>query len=389
MKRLVLLLLAMSAGCFGPDDIFIVDGRVTSPEPAEQVVRLLRGKPDQQGTGICGELKPFKDAITNADGGFVFEVFRAQAQSLTGFTTNFCFRVEAQFASGSRATTVVPQLFGPQTLPDLPDWRPLMQLDAGVVAFAPLSPLPEVEGFEGTQLTHRLEARTADGGLAWRADDRVMAFGERTPQRVPLRFDEAVLAEDEAVTVRLRARLTAPVDEAPGGPGPGPGEPRRSFAPVVEAEAGEALVVAGRAAPPSRGLSCAPLPAPCALTDGELTPVELGEGVTTVVLDLPTPLAVRWVVLRGLETTAGILAVQLGTADGGVAPFVQQVLPQSLWLPVTEVVHVPLPDGGVLGLGEPEPIFVAVPLPAGEPAWRVQVSVPGGVRRLAEVSVLE
>lgn len=384
MKRLGLVLLGTLAACFSPDDLLIVDGRVASPEPAGQVVRLLRGRP--AGGAACGDYRSFKETVTDADGGFSFEVFRAQAQALVEGLEDRCFRAEVDFSSGARASTVVLRLFGPETLPVLPDWRPAMSLDAGSLFFTPVAPLPAEEALDGEQVTHRLEARTVDGGLAWRQDDRVLVVaGREEPRavRVPLTFDEALLVEDEALTLRLRGRVVGMFEaEGPFGGG-------RGFANPVEVEASEAIAVAARAAPPTRGLPCADYGSPCALTDGALAPQEPERSGNALVLELPTPLAARWLVLRGLETESPLLGVQLTGVDGGAVLQSQYLAPESLWDPVDAPRDVPLPDGGVRRAGEERLRFVAIPLDAGAPVTRVRVSEPVGLRRAAELSVLE
>jgi hypothetical protein len=385
MKRFALVLAASLAACFSPDDILIVDGTVASPEPAGQRVRLLRGKPDERNL-LCGGFAPFKEAVTDADGGYSFEVFRAQAQGLTEGVGDRCFRAEVEFASGARSSTTVQRLIGPVSLPPLLDWRPGLQLDAGLVTFAPVAPLTDGSSPEGDQVTHRLEARTADGGLAWRQDDRVLLVtGAEAPRpsRVPLTFDDAALVEDEALTLRLRARVVfVQSGEVLFGGALG-------FAAPVEVEAAEAVLVAGRSAPPTRGLPCPGYGSPCALTDGALEPREPVGPSAALSLDFPTPLVPRWLVVRGLETESPLLGVQLTGVDGGAVLQSQYLAPESLWDPVDAPRDVPLPDGGVLRWGEARLRFLAIPLDAGVPVAGVRVSEPVGLRRAAELSVLE
>jgi hypothetical protein len=334
----------------------------------------------------CGDYRPFKESLTDADGGYAFEVFRAQAQGLTEGVGDRCFRAEVEFRSGSRASTVLPRLYGPETLPGLPDWQPAMTLDAGVLAFTPVAPLPAEETLDGEQLTHRLEARTADGGLAWAQDDRLLRVaGLEAPraERVPLTFDDAVLVEDEAVTVRLRARVVGVVEaEGPFGGGRGFGSP-------VEVDGAGTLSLPARAAPPTRGLPCVGFGAPCALTDGALEPREPAGQVTALALDFPTPLVPRWLVVRGLEVDSPLLGVQLLALDGGVAAQAQYLAAESLWDPVAAPRDEPLPDGGVLRQGEARLRFLAIPLDAGVPVGGVRVTEPVGLRRAAELSVVE
>lgn len=389
MRRALLAVVAAAcAGCPSPDDIFVLKGSVVSDTPEGQRVRLLRGKQSEgrAGTAPCDGLRDFKEAVTDAEGRFGFDVFRAQAQSLNDFGSGFCFLVEAGFTSGARATVELPLLFGPVDLPELPDWRSELALDDDAVRFTPVLPLPAEETFAGPQVTHRLEGRLADGSLAWQADDRLFDFAQQALTRATLRFDPAVLVEDEPVTLRLRARVDLPVEGGGGGPFGG-----GAFVLGYEAEAPEALALPARSSPASRGLPCPPLLEPCPFTDGSFEVLEPVGALTGVSVELPVPATPRWLVVRALETSAPLVGVVGGLSDGGVTAPMQHVLPVSAWAPgfgggggVIE-----LPDGGLLPVPGSVAAWTALPLAFDEPVTSVRLSVPLGVDRLAEVSLVE
>ena len=203
MRRALLVIPLVLSACFNPDDILPVHGSLTSPDPvAGQVVRLLRD-PAGARESNCTEAKPFKETTTDEAGKFSFDVFRAQATRLSGMGT-FCFRVETTFPSGAYAFSEILGLFGEETLPPFPDWRAQPTRADGALRFEPMAPLPETgETFEGDQLVHRSEWLTEDGGLAWAADDRVLAVDPDAPLR-PTRqsmlMDELALEADIVIS---------------------------------------------------------------------------------------------------------------------------------------------------------------------------------------------
>lgn len=386
MKRSLLLVMVL-AGCFNPDDIFPVHGQVTSLDPVEgQVVRLLRDPAPAIGPS-CTDARPFKETQVDAEGNFTFDVFRAQAMKLTGGAP-FCFRVETTFASGSVVSTELLALSGEESLPPFPDWRAQPRRVDGVLLFEPVRPLPEVESFETDQLAHRAEWRTADGGLAWAADDLVTGFDADTmalvPLRRPLGFTDAAL-EDFSGTVVLHARTTiVAAEETAFG--------NRS-AHTLELQSGQTLPLAGQRTPFSRGLSCPPQADPCPLTDGALTPVDAGNSLgtnTVLTFTLPAPALLSELVLRGVETDALLMGVQLLDADGGTLWLVQHELPTSLWnAGLPSFVLRPSRDGGVEFSPRSAPHFISVPLDAGVPVSEVRVGFAGGVESLSELSLFE
>ncbi len=382
MRRALLILPLVLGGCFNPDDILPVHGSLTSPDPVEgQVVRLLRD-PAGAREASCTEAKPFKETTADEAGNFSFDVFRAQAIKLTGQGV-FCFRVETTFASGSTVFTDIVGLSGEVTLPPFPDWRAAPSRVDGVLRFEPFAPLPEVESFEGDQLVHRAEWVTADGGLAWLVDDRVMALNpvtnEVAPTRQPMAFDDFAL-EDFSGAVALNARFTV-TEENEG--------PFGSNITTIEARSGQTLQVAGTRTPFSRGIPCPPVGTPCFLTDGDLSPVDAG-GAQGVALAFATPTSVSAVVIRGAETETSLMGLQLVDADGGTLPIVQKLLPTSLWnAGVPNFTLRPLPDGGLEFGPRADARFVTITFDAGVALREVRIGFVNGVERAAEISLFE
>jgi hypothetical protein len=111
--------------------------------------------------------------------------------------------------------------------------------------------------------------------------------------------------------------------------------------------------------------------------------------LTRLSLELPAPGAPRWLVLRGLETPAPLVAVELGFEDGGASTPLQHALPVSLWGIAEGGGLIALPDGGVL----PGPADVAswsvVRLPDAADVARVTLSAPLGIGGLGELSLVE
>ncbi|MFZ5446287.1 MAG: hypothetical protein ACOZQL_40240 [Myxococcota bacterium] len=387
----VLGVAALVTGCLNPDDILPVHGAVASIDGvAGHTVTLSREAPT--GFAPCGApaagKPPFKQATTDADGGFVFELFRAQTQSLVT-QGPYCFRFEVAFPSGSRAWSDTQGIYEPTTLPLLRDWRPNAEVgDGGVLRFEPPIPLPDesavLDGSVVNTVAHQVTVLTGDGGVVWQEDDlrEPLDFGPRPGMvvrtRVPLMLDEVRL-EDFAGTASLRAELveSETLDDLPSWP--------VSSYVSSSLAAGQRLSVAGQRAPVSRGLPC-DLGAPCPLTDGDLSVVELQQrDLVTLTLTTPTPLST--VVLRGLGTSAPVVAVSLLREDGGVS-LVGAQLPTSQVF--TAKTSGQLPDGG-FDATFGSSLYAVVPLgDAGvEPVRQVTLQFPGGLVRAAEVSLFE
>ena len=117
---------------------------------------------------------------------------------------------------------------------------------------------------------HRSEWITADGGVAWAADDRVLALDpvniSVSPARQPMAMEDPAL-EDFAGSVRFNARLTKPGEDS---------GPFGTSASTIEVRSGQTLPLAGARTPLSRGMACAGFGNPCPLTDGDLTPIDAG-----------------------------------------------------------------------------------------------------------------
>lgn len=377
------LWLLLLPACFNPDDILVVSGSLSSPDPvAGQVVRLLRDPLANNGPG-CAEAKLFKETTADEAGNFSFDVFRAQAMKLTGGGF-FCFRVETSFPSGSTVFSDLQALTGADKLPPFPDWRAHPTRVDGVLRFEPLAPLPAEELlFEGDQLVHRAEWISEDGGLAWVMDDRVMAFltgaGGIAPVRVPMVLDDYAL-EDFSGTVSLRGQLTI-MEEGTG--------PFGSGATTLEARSGDTLQLTGGRVPLSRGLDCPGRGTPCPLTDGALTAVDAGMALP-IVFTLAAPASLSAVVVRGAETDATLMAVQLIGVDGGSLPLVQHFFPTSLWNANAPVqTRRPQRDGGFEFAPAVEPRFASITFDAGVPIREVRVGFASALERLSELSIFE
>lgn len=371
------------ASCFNPDDILPVHGALTSIDPLSgQTVRLLRD-PIAVTSSDCSEAKPFKETAVGEAGNYSFDVFRAQAVKLSGQGI-FCFRVETTFPSGSTVFSDILGLDSDTLLPAFPDWRANPQRTDGVLHFEPVAPLPTEETLAGSQLTHRAEWFTEDGGLAWRADDRVSgidAMNALTVTRVPMPLDDYAL-EDFSGRVSLRAKVTTIEAEV----GPFGGQVN-----TIEARSGQTLRLVGARVPISRGLACPSLGSPCPLTDGDLTSVDAGDNAFfKVTLTLATPVPLSAVVVRGAQTDALFMGVQLVSADGGVLPLVQKVLLPSMWNSGSpSFVRGPAGDGGFDFQPQSEQRFFTVALDAGVPISEVTVGFAGSVGRISEVSLFE
>ena len=373
---LPLLCMCMS-GCFNPDDIFPLHGSLTSPDPVVgEPVRLLRDALID-GRSRCDEATAFKEIAADEAGNFSFDVFRAQAQRLTGFG-QFCFRAETSFPSQSSAFSDL-RLDAEITLLPFPDWRAQPHREDGVVRFEPMAPLPAEETLEGDQLVHRGEFVTDDGGTAWVMDDRFISPETGMLVRLPMSLDDFAL-EDFSGAVHLEAQQSAvSADLGPFG----------GSASNLEARSGETLALVGNRVPVSRGLPCPGLGSPCPLTDGDLTSADPGIA-QSLTLTLATPVPLSAVVVRGAETDALLVGVLLKDADGGALPLVQFVLPTSTWNGGTPAfMRRPRRDGGFDLQQQFTQRYFVINLDAGVPISSVTVGFPGGVSSIAELSLFE
>jgi hypothetical protein len=379
MRALALVSLVVLGGCFNPDDIFPLKGTVESVAPVEgQVVRLLRST-TAGNFGPCtgSDAKPFKETVAAADGRYSFDVFRAQAQSLTNFSSS-CFRVEATFASGSQAWSAFT-LSGETEVAPLRDWRAHPRVEADVLVLDPPFPYPMAAMDPSEQVTTldlRGQLFTADGGLVWQVDDQLIPLDGGAAERVPMPLEGYAL-EDFASSVKATAFIN---------------EPRMSgvlsFGDSVFSTtlvAGEPLVLQGTKTPVSRGAACSSVTTPCPLTDGELTVVEVDfrEALT---IDWGEDKPVSALVLRGVETGLPGLQVTFTQVDGGAGFNGFFVLPVSARQQVPEVVR--LPDGG-FDFPTAGSFYSVLAIDGGAPSSKVTLRFPAGVTRAAEISVFE
>ncbi|HEY1087880.1 MAG TPA: hypothetical protein VGE37_09305, partial [Archangium sp.] len=374
--RAVLFLgLVFLSACFNPDDILPVKGTITSPDAVEgQVVKLLR-ESRIEGNQTCANATAFKETTVNADGTYAFDIFRAQAQKLTGFG-QFCFRLETTFASGSSAFTDF-ELQSELQVPTIPDWRPQASLVDGVVRFTPVTNLSVEEG-RTEVLIHRERFVTQDGGVAWERDDRLFDFMSQEPVSALFELPE-VAFEDFSGELEFRARLTVTPEVM------GPFGDDRSK--LIEFRAGQTIPFTGTRTPFSRGLACPPFAAPCPLTDGALTRTP-GNAATRVVFFLPAPTPVSTIVLRGVETGVPLMGVLLGDADGGLVGQVQHELPTSTWSQFPEFVPVE-GDGGVPEFRLMLPAAYSTIRLDGGVVSAVVLTFPQGLDAISEVSLFE
>ncbi len=345
------LVALMLSGCFNPDDIFPLIGSVTSTEsPSGQRVQLLR---EEQGR--CDEPRAFKATTTDEAGAYRFELFRAQTQRLTDFGS-FCFRVQAGFSSGTVSSLNLNEVFSEQQLMPLPDWNPALDWWNGELEFAPVRTLEA--GEDEARVVHRFELMR-DGEVAWRVDDVEVDRMSGEAKRVRPRIDDDAVSEFSGWT-QMRARiLSAPrVELNPFG------NPDDTVVEVTAGEHLEALLL--EPTPPSRGAWCPGLPLPCTLTDGALTPVELG-GIENVRVQVPGIIP-RAVVLRGVETQTSLMSVVLTNGQGEEQP------------PIIHAITV-----SAFNYGDAR--FFVIPLEVTYEVTQVRVVFPSGVQRISEVSV--
>lgn len=367
------------SGCTNPDDILEIRGAVASVDPLEgQVVRLLRfiDTQDSALSETCSMAMPLKETSAAVAGAFNFEVFRVETRHAS------CFRVDANFASGSVAwTDFLPS--SPETLlPRLLDWRASLRLDGGVLQFEPPIPWPD-DALSRIQLTHRAQFVTGNGGIAWLADDRFRVADARSDfpskevyAREPLVLDDLRL-EDFEGTLSLSAYLSDPDQENSlfaAGPIP------------TRLKAGDRLALRGARAPVSRGLGCPELGTPCPLTDGELTEVDAGM-IDEISLTLNAPANLSAVVLRGAWVADDLIRVVIAQDDGGIGGSFEGALrigeDRSDFLfggpPFVQV-----RDGGFATL---QIVYMVIPLDAGTLSSRVTLQFPAGLARIREVSL--
>lgn len=387
MRTLAFLSCAVLCACQqNPDEILPIHGRVSSraaPVAGQsvQLLRRVRASGDYRTPCTSEELLPFKEALVDDDGGYRFQVFRAEGQSLSP-GTEICFRVETTFASGSRASSEPSGLLFDTPIATLRDWPSTPTLDAGIVVFEPVVPLPPDSflPFEprptldelGTQLEHALSFEN-DSGVIWRMNDSrtQLSDGGAFLFHVPLVLDDTRV-EDFSGFARVTATLTdftertqylfydstlGPVRLRP------PSDP----------------FVTGTFVPPSRGLPCPPFDSPCPFTDGALEVVD-GGLASSLSLELVPPRDVRLLVLRDVALYSAALDVELTLEDGGLWSLRDDSRVGLIGQPFS----MRLPDGGYANLATS---YRAITLDAGAPAHIVTLKFPNGLVWLRELSV--
>ncbi|MFT3712188.1 MAG: hypothetical protein QM817_31475 [Archangium sp.] len=370
--RALLMFSLLAAGCFNPDDIFPIHGQVVSANGVEGLtVEMLRAE-SADFSGACdGEFRAFKTTTTDADGAFLFEVFRAQTQSLSQQGL-FCFKVRVTFASGTVAETDLIGIANETQLATFFDWVPDARLENGLLS---LTPVYDVNSVDGGTLTQRADFESSDGGLFWEVDDVYFDTFTMEPVTRPMEFSE-LHAEDftgelsfSAVAGQRMGSGTSPFDGL-------------TFN-AVRLTASQKIPVVGTRTALSRGAACGSLGTPCPLTDGVAEPFDLGSRMS-VSIELPTPQRVQSVVFRELEVGAPIIVAQFFDADGGLAATQQGTFDYS------QRALSSLPrrrrDAGMLLVGS-TPAWVTVAVDGGVTAKKVTFQFPGGVNACSEVSL--
>lgn len=315
MRTLIITLLVFSA-CANPDDIFPVTGRVESSSGIDGVtIHILRQT--QMGAGFGNfchfeGVSPFAETTTDAQGAYGFEVFRAQAQSLTNFTP-YCFRVRAVFPSGAESHVDLEQINDRVQVPALRDWVPNPRLEGDELRFTPLLEDLGVDLRAERYVLHRSSFHIANDVTMWRADDVVIADAgtdgtDLQLARTPLSYPPEVF-EDFAGTLRLEGRIVYTGNDDGGSLFTG------SFAGSVYVTPAQSLDVGGNLVPLNRGLTRQP-------------PV-IG-GIPGVTYTFPDEQRVSTLVLRDTTLTGGVFVGGL-TADGGQVGPIELSARQSAW----------------------------------------------------------
>lgn len=305
MKRALLLLAVALSGCFNPDDLLPISGKLVSDGGVGgQRVELFRGEVPTRAGG-CPSPRLVTETTAAADGTFTVDVLRAQAQRLT-LPGGFCFQAKTRFESGTTAVTTFRNVNAEYALPPMRDWRPGLRPDAGVRSFLfSVAPRPELEGPGGFADAHRAELVTEDGGLVWARPTSSVTSPNAGPKRMTFTDEEL---EDFGGTVQLVSRFVfAGIIVSPG----------QHEHVQMELRAGQTFPFVGTTIPFSRGLSCPPFEDPCPFTDGSLQRVD-GGGLTTLSLRWPLPRLVQGVLLRGVEAGPTSITARLIGEDGGV-----------------------------------------------------------------------
>lgn len=379
--------------CLNPDDIFPLHGTVSA---GGQHVVLQRGQ--RASRDDCGDdFVAFKETDADADGGYVFEIFRAQAESLsTG--RPFCFRASTTYASGTSAWGVTSNIEDETTFPLLPDWHAHIVGNVDI-EFYPDGGMHTTSSYDVSPIAFRaaedfgfldrysVTLFGADGGVQWRQGDSVIISDTLDLNRNPLTADARVMTEFGGGTLRATGSYTRATQIIDGLNA----DVRTRWSPTVTAVSGDTRVIDQPAqSPPSRGATCDGYTT-CPFTDGVLLPVELADG--NVTLYFAQPLAASLLVVRGLVTTAPpreelaipqYVAVAAKNANGDGISMISGVGGVLASAALNHDFDGPIirHDGGV---DEYPPTYLMIPLFPSEPVSSMHLQLSG--LRVEEISV--
>lgn len=354
MRRVWPWALVLLAGCHSPDDVMWLRGVV---EQAPRRVELLRSVDPLDG---CLSLAPWRAQDSDADGGYAFQVVRAEVEQLTNGWP-LCLEVLARFPSGTEhridwSTGVQASL----ELPPLRDWAPGFVFEAHTDHVHFTRP----EGCVANEVTFDHLVVSQPGALVWTATATSSPLDGGAPEG--LAVPPEVLEDFAGLTLSIETARWGCSQGVEGVP------PREQSAPVPERwRAGEVATTSGRTPPASRSASC-DTGTPCPLTDGVLTPVVLPGGTRVLRFDVAQPVRVRTVVLRGLVSAASRVLVRWGSET------VEHPLSQEVWPPTFNLV--PSPSA---------PRYLLVDVGASSADTHVELEFDQPVEQLAEVSFFE
>ncbi|MGV3619860.1 MAG: hypothetical protein ACO1OB_03530 [Archangium sp.] len=359
MRALALISAVMFAGCFNPDDILPIKGKL---ETAGQRVQLSRAVNPEGGD--CTDYKRLKTVDAGDDGSFTLDVFRAQATNIATFEL-YCFKVETTYDNGTHVASTMEQLVTEVSLLDFPRWEPNLRREDGEFRFAPVAQRRE----DGSLIVqHFLEVKR-DEQVVWRTSDLVLGGFTTVPLSAPVRADPRIYDEFGGTLTMKGSFAEIPKDI------PNPVDvdlDELVIRPPVDAVPTDSLTLVRGLVPPSRGAACSSLASPCGLTDGALSAVELG-GAQSVTIELSQPMTPSLIVVRALVTNSQLVAAFGTTSDGGVVPFGAYPL---------------LRQGDPPGASadEPAPTFVSMAFDAGVEVRSVSVAGESLIR-VDEISV--
>lgn len=393
--RFVAALVLLLTSCLNPDDIFPLKGRVETPGQRVTLERGPRATADE-----CGEdYVSLKETDADENGDYGFEIFRAQAQSLTTGLP-FCFRVTTAYASGTTAWGATRDVQADLDFPLLPDWRAQLTErenydylpDGGRVVlptfFVQRIAYSSVDDV-GFLDRYSVELTRADGVVQWRQGTPAIDDDPFNVEADLLTADGRVIREFDGGTLRATGsynRATQLIDGLSG-------EVRVRWSPTISATSGDTLFIDGPAlTPPSRGATCDGY-ASCPFTDGELAPAAVNASAIT--LRFAQPISARLVVLRGVVTPFipqvddeprlrdGVVLAAFDADGGSVTsePGFGGVLASANF--THEYDGAPrTPDGGAR---EYPPTYLAIPVSTSAPISSLRLTMPAV--RVDEVSV--